>query len=58
MLAHGEPGRSPARVRFDADVEDPLFGVVLQNDRYETVFAASTAWTQERTGPVRAPATR
>lgn len=50
VLPHGEPGTFAGRVRFAADVEDPLFGVVLQNDRSETVFAASTAWTQERTG--------
>ena len=50
VLPHGEKATFAGRVRFAADVEDPLFGVVLQNDRRETVFAASTAWTQERTG--------
>jgi ABC-type polysaccharide/polyol phosphate transport system ATPase subunit len=50
VLPQGEPGTFAGRVRFAADVEDPLFGVVLHNERGETVFAASTAWTQERTG--------
>ncbi len=50
VIAHGEPAAFAARVRFDATVEHPLFGVVLQNDRHQTVFAASTAWTMERTG--------
>jgi ABC-type polysaccharide/polyol phosphate transport system ATPase subunit len=50
VLPHGERGTFAGRVRFADAVEDPLFGVVLQNDRGETVFAASTAWTQERTG--------
>ena len=37
-------------MRFHETVEHPLFGVVLQNDRDQTVFAASTAWTEERSG--------
>jgi ABC-type polysaccharide/polyol phosphate transport system ATPase subunit len=39
-----------ARVRFDADVEDPLFGVVVQNDRRETVLAASNLWSNPQPG--------
>jgi hypothetical protein len=39
-----------ARVRFTADVEDPLFGVVLQNDRRETVLAASNLWSNPQPG--------
>jgi ABC-type polysaccharide/polyol phosphate transport system ATPase subunit len=50
VLPHGEPGTFAARVTFAERLDDPLFGVVLQNDRHQTVFAASTAWTQERTG--------
>jgi ABC-type polysaccharide/polyol phosphate transport system ATPase subunit len=38
------------RVRFHADVEDPLFGVVLQNDRKETVLAASNLWSNPQSG--------
>jgi ABC-type polysaccharide/polyol phosphate transport system ATPase subunit len=39
-----------ARVRFHEDVEDPLFGVVLQNDRRETVLAASNLWSNPASG--------
>jgi ABC-type polysaccharide/polyol phosphate transport system ATPase subunit len=39
-----------ARVRFAADTEDPLFGVVLQNDSKETVLAASNLWSNPRSG--------
>ncbi len=53
-LPHGERCAFAATVRFQAEVEHPLFGVVLQNDRDHTVFAASTAWTQERSGLFRA----
>ncbi len=49
-LPHGERCAFAATVRFNEPVEHPLFGVVLQNDRDQTVFAASTAWTQERSG--------
>jgi ABC-type polysaccharide/polyol phosphate transport system ATPase subunit len=50
VLEHGGPGVFAARVRFAEPLSDPLFGVVLQNEQGHTVFAASTAWTQERTG--------
>jgi ABC-type polysaccharide/polyol phosphate transport system ATPase subunit len=43
-----------ARVRFLEDVDDPLFGVVLQNDRRETVLAASNLWSSPRSGRFRA----
>jgi ABC-type polysaccharide/polyol phosphate transport system ATPase subunit len=39
-----------ARVRFVAAVEDPLFGVVLQNERRETILAASTLWSNPAPG--------
>jgi hypothetical protein len=39
-----------ARVRFGVDIEDPLFGVVLQNDRRETVLAASNLWSNPDSG--------
>jgi ABC-type polysaccharide/polyol phosphate transport system ATPase subunit len=39
-----------ARVRFDADVDDPLFGLVLQNDRKDTVLAASNLWSNPTQG--------
>jgi ABC-type polysaccharide/polyol phosphate transport system ATPase subunit len=39
-----------ARVRFLRPVEDPLFGVVLQNDQRDTILAASTLWSNPTPG--------
>jgi len=39
-----------ARVRFIASVDDPLFGVVLQNDRRDIILAASTLWSNPTPG--------
>ena len=39
-----------ARVRFVRPVEDPLFGVVLQNDQRDTILAASTLWSNPTPG--------
>jgi ABC-type polysaccharide/polyol phosphate transport system ATPase subunit len=39
-----------ASVRFVRPVDDPLFGVVLQNDRHDTILAASTLWTNPTPG--------
>jgi len=39
-----------ARVRFVAAVDDPLFGVVLQNDRRDIILAASTLWSNPTPG--------
>jgi ABC-type multidrug transport system ATPase subunit len=43
-----------ARVRFARDVDDPLFGLVLQNERKETVLAASNLWSNPQSGRYRA----
>jgi ABC-type polysaccharide/polyol phosphate transport system ATPase subunit len=45
VLATGGACAFAARVRFLAAVEDPVFGVVLQNERRETILAASTLWS-------------
>jgi ABC-type polysaccharide/polyol phosphate transport system ATPase subunit len=50
VLEHGTPGVFAARVRFADTLENPLFGVVLQNDAGHTVFAASSGWEHERSG--------
>jgi ABC-type polysaccharide/polyol phosphate transport system ATPase subunit len=39
-----------ARVRFTAAVDDPLFGVVLQNDHRDVILAASNLWTEPHSG--------
>jgi ABC-type polysaccharide/polyol phosphate transport system ATPase subunit len=49
-VASGAPCAFAARVRFVEAVDDPLFGVVLQNDRRDTVLAASTLWNDPTPG--------
>jgi ABC-type polysaccharide/polyol phosphate transport system ATPase subunit len=49
-LPHGSACTFAAKVRVNETLHDPLFGVVLHNDRDETVLAASSHWVQERTG--------
>ena len=49
-VPHGQTCTFAARVRVHETLEDPLFGVVLHNDRNETVLAASSHWVRERTG--------
>ena len=50
VLPTGGRSTFAARVRFVAPVEDPLFGVVLQNERRETILAASTLWSNPAPG--------
>jgi len=56
---HGAPATSletgracafAARVRFAAEVVDPLFGVTLENGNHDPVLAASTLWSNPRSG--------
>jgi ABC-type polysaccharide/polyol phosphate transport system ATPase subunit len=49
-IPHGERCAFVAQVKMNAALEDPLFGVVLHNDRDETVLACSSHWVRERTG--------
>jgi ABC-type polysaccharide/polyol phosphate transport system ATPase subunit len=42
VLEHGRRCAFVLKARFNADVEDPVFGVSLQNSSDDTVFAAST----------------
>jgi ABC-2 type transport system ATP-binding protein len=50
VLTAGGRAAFAAHVRFVAPVEDPLFGVVLQDDRRETILAASTLWSNPTPG--------
>jgi ABC-type polysaccharide/polyol phosphate transport system ATPase subunit len=43
-----------ATIQFDADVEDPVVSVVLENAEHHPVFATSSVWTGERTGSFKA----
>jgi ABC-type polysaccharide/polyol phosphate transport system ATPase subunit len=53
-LLQGERCTFRARVRFDADIEDPSFAAVWVNERNENHFIASTASATERTGRFQA----
>jgi ABC-2 type transport system ATP-binding protein len=54
MRAHvvhsGRPCAFVAHVRFNAAVEDPIFGFVLQNSRRDTVFTTNTLGNEPETG--------
>ena len=52
-LATGRPCTFVARVRFREAVEHPIFGVVFQNSRRDTVFTANTLATDPEPGRVR-----
>jgi ABC-type polysaccharide/polyol phosphate transport system ATPase subunit len=49
-LAHGEPCCVAVEVRFEAPLQDPIFGVTLRNDAGHTVFATTTALQHGPTG--------
>jgi ABC-type polysaccharide/polyol phosphate transport system ATPase subunit len=49
-LETGRPCALAARVRFAAEVEDPLFGFTLENGNHDHVLAASTLLTEPRSG--------
>jgi ABC-type polysaccharide/polyol phosphate transport system ATPase subunit len=50
VVPAGEPCAFVARVRFHERVENPLFGVNLQNSRRDTVLSASNLWSAPETG--------
>jgi len=54
VLLTGRPCAFAARVLFHDDVDDPLFGVILQNSRRINVLGATNQWTGEHTGLHRA----
>jgi ABC-type polysaccharide/polyol phosphate transport system ATPase subunit len=49
-LRHGEPCRFAARVRFHEDVEHPVFGVVIGDERNDTILALTSAEQDEWSG--------
>ncbi len=49
-LESGHPCTFTARVRFTEEVEDPLFGLTLENGNHDHVLSASTLWTEPRSG--------
>jgi hypothetical protein len=50
ILQVGRPCTFAARVRFREDVEHPIFGVVFQNSRRDTVFTANTLTSDPEPG--------
>ena len=49
-LPTGRPCSFAARVRFLEQVEDPLFGIDVQNSRRDHVLSASNLWSEPHTG--------
>ena len=49
-IAHRERCFACVEVHFNADVEDPIFGITLRNDVGATVFATTTAFEFGSTG--------
>jgi len=53
-VAHGDPCAACLEVRFEQDIDDPIFGVTIRNDVGHTVFATSTDLEHGPTGHFRA----
>ncbi len=49
-LQTGRPCAFAARVRFSAEVENPLFGINLQNGHRDHLLSASNLWSEPRCG--------
>jgi len=49
-LQTGRPCTFAARVRFSATVENPLFGINVQNSRRDHLLSASNLWSEPRLG--------
>lgn len=49
-LQTGRPCSFGARVRFNAEVENPLFGINLQNAHRDHLLSASNLWSEPRCG--------
>ena len=52
-LQTGRPCTFAARVRFNADVENPLFGINIQNGRRDHLLSASNLWSEPHCGAFR-----
>jgi ABC-type polysaccharide/polyol phosphate transport system ATPase subunit len=49
-LPQGRPCSFRALVRFNRDVEDPAFALMIRDDENRNIFGTSTIWTNEKTG--------
>jgi ABC-2 type transport system ATP-binding protein len=52
-LAQGRPCVCKVRVRFNWELEDPVFALAIESDKGANVFATSSAWTGDETGSFR-----
>jgi ABC-2 type transport system ATP-binding protein len=53
MLHSGRPCTFAACVRFTDEVEDPLFGINVQNSQRDHLLSASSMWSEPRCGVFR-----
>jgi ABC-type polysaccharide/polyol phosphate transport system ATPase subunit len=53
-LPQGRPCSFRALVRFNREVVDPSFTLMIQDDEEHNVFGTSTIWTEEKTGTFKA----
>jgi ABC-type polysaccharide/polyol phosphate transport system ATPase subunit len=49
-LPHGEQLEIVTEIQFEAEIEDPVFGLSLRNDAGHTVFATTSQWGHPHTG--------
>jgi ABC-type polysaccharide/polyol phosphate transport system ATPase subunit len=49
-LPQGRPCSFRALVKFNREVEDPSFALMIRDDENRNVFGTSTIWTEEKTG--------
>jgi ABC-type polysaccharide/polyol phosphate transport system ATPase subunit len=49
-LPHGERLEIVTEIRFNSEVEDPVFGLSLRNEVGHTIFATTSQWAHPRTG--------
>jgi ABC-type polysaccharide/polyol phosphate transport system ATPase subunit len=54
MLQTGRACTFVARVRFNEEIENPLFGINVQNGRRDHLLSASNLWSESRSGTFRA----
>jgi ABC-type polysaccharide/polyol phosphate transport system ATPase subunit len=49
-LPHGERLEIVTEIAFNAEIEDPVFGLSLRNDVGHTIFATTSQWAHPQTG--------
>jgi ABC-type polysaccharide/polyol phosphate transport system ATPase subunit len=54
VVQSGHPCTFVARVRFNDEIENPLFGINIQNGRRDHLLSASNLWSEPRCGTFRA----